>query len=121
MRNSIARRVRNAIPRPLRLREADLVGQRDFRPLALSTGQQQRTALAACLALQPRFLILDEPTLGQDWGHLEALMEFLLTLNRKGISILLITHDFKLVHRYVRRVILMDQGRVALDGRLRRS
>jgi energy-coupling factor transport system ATP-binding protein len=103
------------------LAEVDLQAIRAFRPLALSTGQQQRTALAACLALQPHFLILDEPTLGQDWGHLQRLMEFLVCLNHKGISILLITHDFKLVHRYAKRVILMDQGEITLDGRLRES
>jgi energy-coupling factor transport system ATP-binding protein len=100
------------------LAETDLVSLKDRRPLALSCGQQQRTTLGACLSLQPQLLILDEPTLGQDWGHLQRLMDFLVTLNRRGVAVLLITHDFKLVHRYAHRVVLMEAGRITLDGKL---
>jgi energy-coupling factor transport system ATP-binding protein len=103
------------------LSETDLLALKTRGPLALSMGQQQRTALAACLSLRPRLLILDEPTLGQDWDHLQRLMEFLTVLNRQGIAVLLITHDYKLVHRYARRVILMEDGRIVLDGRLRQK
>jgi len=88
------------------------------RPVhALSAGQQQRVALAAVLALQPSLLILDEPTLGQDWRHLEQLMAFLTDLNAQGTTILLITHDYKLVHRYAHRLVLLHEGRIVADGR----
>jgi energy-coupling factor transport system ATP-binding protein len=100
------------------LTATDLLELRARGPLALSMGQQQRTALAACLALQPQLLILDEPTLGQDWGHLQQLMDFLTRLNKQGTAILLITHDFKLVHRYTRRVVLLQNGRIVLDGQV---
>ncbi|RUA16197.1 MAG: hypothetical protein DSY55_04665, partial [Clostridia bacterium] len=73
------------------LRQADLIPLRQRSPLALSLGQQQRTTLAATLALRPRLIILDEPTVGQDWGHLQQLMDFLLTLNQQGAAILLMT------------------------------
>jgi energy-coupling factor transporter ATP-binding protein EcfA2 len=98
------------------LNNADLLDLKERRPFSLSVGQQQRTALASCLALQPRLVILDEPTLGQDWFHLQQLMVFLLRLNRQGTAILLITHDYKLVYRYAQRVILLQAGRVVLDG-----
>ena len=98
------------------LASADLEYLRERRPFSLSIGQQQRTALASCLALRPRLVILDEPTLGQDWRHLQQLMDFLVGLNRQGTAIILITHDYKLVYRYARRVILMDAGRISLDG-----
>jgi energy-coupling factor transporter ATP-binding protein EcfA2 len=101
--------------------KTDLLALRQRSPLTLSTGQQQRTALAACLSLGPRLLILDEPTLGQDWRHLEEMMGFLQTLNRSGTTILLISHDYKLVHRFARRVILLEHGRIALDGRVPES
>jgi energy-coupling factor transport system ATP-binding protein len=101
------------------LSKADLLSLRSRRPLALSAGQQQRTTVAACLALRPRLLILDEPTMGQDWGHLERLMDFLAGLNEQGITILLITHDYKLVHRYASRVIWLENGRIRLDGTIR--
>jgi energy-coupling factor transport system ATP-binding protein len=101
------------------LEQADLRSLRARRPFSLSVGQQQRAALAACLSLQPALLILDEPTLGQDWGHLQRLMDFLVALNRKKMAILLITHDYKLVHHYAERVIYMEGGRIVLDGHIR--
>lgn len=97
---------------------ADLSALRARPPFTLSTGQQQRTALAACMALRPRLLILDEPTQGQDWGHLQQLMDFVAELNRDGASILLISHDYKLVHRYANRVAVMAEGRIVVDGHL---
>jgi energy-coupling factor transport system ATP-binding protein len=99
------------------LNQADLAGLKSRRPTTLSAGQQQRTALAACLALRPRVIILDEPTLGQDWVHLQQLMDYLVILQADGASILLITHDFKLVHRYAQRVVLMKEGRITLQGK----
>lgn len=100
------------------LLQADLFALRNRRPLTLSCGQQQRTALAACIALQPKLLILDEPTLGQDWGHLQRLMDYLVGLNRQGVAVLLITHDYKLVHHYAQRVVLLEAGCITLDGKL---
>ncbi len=100
------------------LTSADLHHLCTRRPFALSIGQQQRTALAACIALRPALVILDEPTLGQDWRHLQQLMDCLVRLNGQGTAILLITHDYKLVHHYARRVILMEKGRLILDGKI---
>ncbi len=103
------------------LEKIDLLDLRSRRTMALSVGQQQRTALASCLELRPALVILDEPTLGQDWRHLQQLMELLLRLNLEGTAILLISHDYKLIHRYARRVVLLESGRVVLDGRLDRE
>ncbi|MCR4407257.1 MAG: ATP-binding cassette domain-containing protein [Anaerolineae bacterium] len=96
------------------LEAADLTTIRHRRPQTLSAGQQQRTALAATLVLSPRLLILDEPTMGQDWGHLSRLMDFLTRLNRNGQAILLITHDYKLVCRYATRVVWLHEGRISV-------
>ena len=98
------------------LLQADLHHLRRRCPTHLSAGQQQRTVLAACLALRPRLLILDEPTLGQDWAHLQQLMDFVRQLNQRGTAVLLISHDYKLVYRYARRVLLLEKGRIILDG-----
>lgn len=100
------------------LNEADLSTFRNRRPNMLSVGQQQRAALGACLGLRPRLLILDEPTLGQDWGHLQRLMNFLTLLNKQGTAILLISHDYKLVHRYARCIYLMKKGSLSLTGQV---
>jgi len=100
------------------LLNADLLYLRARHPFSLSAGQQQRTALASCIALRPAMVILDEPTLGQDWRHLQQLMDYLALLNQQGTAILLITHDYKLIHHYARRVVLMDKGRIVLDGKI---
>ena len=99
------------------LEAAGLVHLRGRRTLGLSGGEQQRTALAALLALQPRLLILDEPTMGQDWGHMSAFMGYVRALSRQGVGVLLITHDYKLVHHYADRVLLLQRGRIVADGR----
>jgi energy-coupling factor transporter ATP-binding protein EcfA2 len=98
------------------LEVTSLTALRRRRPQALSVGQQQRLALAATLSLSPRLLILDEPTMGQDWGSLSRFMDFLARLNERGQTILLITHDDKLVCRYAGRVVLLREGRIVADG-----
>lgn len=103
------------------LQETDLGELRRRRPNLLSVGQQQRTTLAACLSVFPRLLILDEPTLGQDWGHLQRMMTYLAELNRQGVAILLISHDYKLIHRFARRLIVMKDGRILQSGRVEGS
>jgi energy-coupling factor transport system ATP-binding protein len=94
----------------------DLDDLLDRRVHRLSRGQQLRSALAAVAACGPRLLILDEPTLGQDWRHLERSMEHLRRLSALGCAVLLISHDYKLVHRYAQRVLLMQDGRLVADG-----
>lgn len=98
------------------LTETDLSSLRRRNPTTLSVGQQQRTTLAACIALQPHLLILDEPTLGQDWGHLQQLMDYVQQLNRRGTAVLLISHDYKLLFHYAQRIMLMEKGRIIKTG-----
>ncbi len=90
--------------------------KRASRVGALSSGEQQRLALAAVLALEPGILILDEPTLGQDWGHLTRFLAFVAELNRRGTTVLLITHDAELVQTYARRVVRLRAGRLIDEG-----
>lgn len=94
------------------LAQTDLLSLRHRLIHSLSVGQQQRTALAAALSPHPALLILDEPTVGQDWGHLIRTMNFLRDSNRAGQTVLLITHDSRLVERYAGRVWEMTEGQV---------
>jgi energy-coupling factor transport system ATP-binding protein len=98
------------------LEATDLAALRQRSVHALSCGQQQRTALAAILSSRPRLVILDEPTVGQDWRHLSMFMDFLGRLNATGTTILLITHDYKLVYHYATRVMVLEGGRIVADG-----
>jgi energy-coupling factor transport system ATP-binding protein len=100
------------------LNQADLMGIRQRSPWAISVGQQHRTALGACAALRPKVVILDEPTLGQDWAHLQQLMNFLSHLSLNGTAVLLISHDYKLVFHYARTVMLIEAGKVKTKGSL---
>jgi energy-coupling factor transporter ATP-binding protein EcfA2 len=99
------------------LAQADLLRLRQRPTRALSVGEQQRAALAATLSLHPALLILDEPTVGQDWQHMSKVMDFVADLNWAGQTVLLITHDRRLVERYANRVWRVAGGRVARDRR----
>ena len=85
-------------------------------PRALSGGQKQRVALASVLAIQPRILVLDEPTRGMEY-HLKAeLMDFLREYAAQGNTVILVTHDVETVAEYAGRVILLSEGNVVVDG-----
>ena len=77
---------------------------------ALSFGQKKRVTIASILALNPEVIILDEPTAGQDFRHYTEIMEFLQELNRKGVTIIMITHDMHLMLEYTNRAIVLSNG-----------
>lgn len=79
---------------------------------ALSFGQKKRVTIASILVLNPDMIILDEPTAGQDYRHYTDIMEFLDELNRKGITIVMITHDMHLMIEYASRGIVFSHGNV---------
>ncbi len=85
-------------------------------PRALSGGEKQRVALASVLAVQPRILILDEPTRGMEYRLKAELMDFLREYAAQGNTVLLVTHDVETVAEYADRVVLLGEGRVVVDG-----
>jgi len=82
---------------------------------ALSYGQKKRVTIASILVLEPQIILLDEPTAGQDFRHYTEIMEFLQTLQERGLTILLITHDMHLMLEYTRRAIVIADGRLICD------
>jgi energy-coupling factor transport system ATP-binding protein len=98
------------------LEDVGLTGSEEAMPFQLSRGQRQRLAVASVLAMEPRILIVDEPTTGQDWKESVELMELVKRLNGKGHTCLVTTHNMNLVSLYARRVVVMSQGRILLDG-----
>ena len=82
---------------------------------ALSYGQKKRVTIAAILVLNPKVLILDEPTAGQDYRHYSEIMEFLKSLNEKGQTIILITHDMHLMLEYTDRAVVLSEARKIAD------
>ena len=90
---------------------------KDEYPRLLSFGQKRRLGVAAALALNPRTLILDEITNGQDALEKEAMMSYLQAINEKrGITIVLISHDMDIVRRYAKRAIVLHYGKLVYDG-----
>lgn len=85
----------------------------------LSYGQKKRLSIAGVLAMEPRVLVLDEPTASLDPMGEKRLMRLLLELNRQGMTIIMATHDVDLVPLYAQRVCLLRSGRVAVQGGLR--
>ena len=83
---------------------------------ALSFGQKKRVTIASVLVLEPQILILDEPTAGQDYHHYTEIMEFLKSLNSRGVTILMITHDMHLMLEYTPHAIVISGGRKIGDA-----
>jgi energy-coupling factor transport system ATP-binding protein len=89
----------------------------DEHPFFLPKGLRQRVAIASILALQPRVIIVDEPTTGQDIKQSLEIMDFLQNLNQqRGHTVIIITHDMPIVAEYARRVVAMALGEVLADG-----
>jgi energy-coupling factor transport system ATP-binding protein len=83
---------------------------------ALSYGQKKRVTIASILVLDPRILILDEPTAGQDYRHYSDIMEFLREINKCGITVVLITHDMHLMLEYTPRAVVLAGGKKIADA-----
>ncbi len=82
---------------------------------ALSYGQKKRVTIASILVLGPEMLVLDEPTAGQDQRNYTEIMEFLDSLQQKGHTIIMITHDMQLMLDYSDRAIVVTDGRIIAD------
>ena len=97
------------------LKICGLYGHRNWPISALSYGQKKRVTIASILALNPEVIILDEPTAGQDFKHYTEIMEFLVELNRKGVTIIMVTHDMHLMLEYTNKVIVLCNGEKIAD------
>lgn len=91
------------------------IGERS--PFELSGGQKRRVAIAGVLAMQPRVLVLDEPTAGLDpHGRDEILDEIYALYKEHGITIVLVSHSMEDIARLATRIIVLHRGEVAMDG-----
>ena len=88
---------------------------RNWPVSALSYGQRKRVTIASILVLNPRMLLLDEPTAGQDLKHYTEIMDFLKELNQQGVTVVLITHDMHLMLEYTPRAIVFHEGKIIAD------
>lgn len=87
----------------------------DFYPYELSGGEQQRVAIARALAFNPSILIADEPTGNLDTINTAGILTLLQDINNMGTTVILITHDKEIVNSLGKRIITIEDGRVASD------
>ena len=98
------------------LKQVDMYDFREHAPHLLSGGQKQRVAIAGIIAMEPKCIVLDEPTAMLDPRGRREVMETITRLNReKGITVVLITHHMDEAAQ-AQRVIVMSEGRIAADG-----
>ena len=89
----------------------------DASPFELSGGQKRRAAIAGVLAMKPDVLILDEPTAGLDPAGRDEILDRIKELHKQGLTVILVSHSMEDVARYAGRIIVMDAGKVAYDGK----
>lgn len=108
--------IREKVSRALEL--LDLSGYESRSPFSLSSGEKKRLALAVIIALDPDIIVLDEPTLGQDYEHRRKLIELLRYLLREGKTVVIATQDLEFVADFSSRVVVMKSGKILADGRV---
>jgi energy-coupling factor transport system ATP-binding protein len=107
--------MKRIIPETLAL--VGLAGFEERSPLGLSGGQQQRLAIAAVLAMKPKVLIMDEPTSNLDPIGKQEVFDMAAKLNREqGMTVIVIEHEVEVMADFADRVIVMDGGRVVMNG-----
>jgi len=97
----------------------NLLGIQRYRrssPFILSGGERKRVALASVLAWDPEVVVLDEPTIGQDYAQKERLRHFLMHLRTQGKTTIIVTHDVEFVAECQPRIVLMADGGIIADG-----
>src|SRR5207302_8109262 len=102
-----ARRVRAALDK------VGLLGRERSNPIQLSGGEQQRLAIARAVVNRPSLLIADEPTANLDAESAARILEIFVAFNQVGVTVLIATHDQGLVARYGKRIVHLEQGRIA--------
>ncbi len=98
------------------LEVVELQGYEKQLPFTLTKGERQRVAVASVLAVQPKVIILDEPTTGLDYIHQRRMMDLLRRLNQRGHTIIIITHSMWVAAEYAQRTVVLKEGAIILDG-----
>ena len=108
--------IRQRVQDAMALLKLDYASLRKQSPFDLSGGQKRKVAIAGVLAMQPKYLVLDEPTAGLDPKGREEFLEEIATLHRKGMTIVMVSHSMDDVARYAQRMVVLDHGQIRLQG-----
>ena len=108
--------IRQRVQDAMALLKLDYASLRKQSPFDLSGGQKRKVAIAGVLAMQPKYLVLDEPTAGLDPKGREEFLEEIAALHRKGMTIVIVSHSMDDVARYAQRMVVLDHGQIRLQG-----
>ncbi|AZO70011.1 MAG: amino acid ABC transporter permease/ATP-binding protein [Mesorhizobium sp.] len=111
MASSKARRLAEA-----RLAEVGLAARADYRPSRLSGGQQQRVAIARALAMDPEVILFDEVTSALDPELVKGVLNLMADLGRRGMTMIVVTHEMGFARKVADQVAFMDEGRIVEVG-----
>ena len=112
-RNEIIQRVEDA------MKLTNISDLADRSPYSLSGGQQQRVALTSILVMQPKVLILDEPTSQMDPIGTREVFGVVRTMAEKGMTVVLVEHKVEWIAHFADRVVALHEGQILLDGKPR--
>jgi energy-coupling factor transport system ATP-binding protein len=106
------RRIAERVRRAMDMVDLDFKIYKDMSPFILSGGEKRRVAIAGVLAMDPRYLILDEPTAGLDPRGRDEIMERIRELHRQGLTVVFVTHSMDDVARMAERLIVVSAGKI---------
>ncbi len=98
------------------LKEFNLEKYRNRSPLNLSGGESKKLAVASIICRDPRILVFDEPTMGQDAREIDFFLELIRNERMKGKTIIIVTHNVEFAFEHIPRTILMANGQIIADG-----
>ena len=98
------------------LKQIHLEDKENTYPKNLSGGQKQRVAIARTLMMNPEVILFDEPTSALDPEMIEEVLNLIMEVSKKNITMIVVTHELKFAHDFATRVIFMDKGKIVEDG-----
>ncbi len=108
--------IRERVRRAMTAVGLDFDAFKDRQTFTLSGGQRRRVALAGVLALEPRILVLDEPTAGLDPAARRQLLDYILALHAQGVTLVLISHNMEELAAICHRLVVLADGRTVMEG-----
>jgi energy-coupling factor transport system ATP-binding protein len=115
-----AKEVKDKVRRALEAVGFSYAGVRFLSPLGLSGGERRKVAIAGALVTEPKILILDEPVAGLDPRGRKEFLEIITRRNKAGTTILMVSHDADILGNYAQRILVLDQGKLIVDGPVKR-
>ncbi len=113
-------KTKSRVRKAMKMVDLDYAKYRDISPFTLSGGEKRRVALAGVLAMQPKYLVLDEPTAGLDPRGRDEILRHVTELHRReNMTIVIVSHSMDDIARLVDRLIVINQGELVYNDRTR--